>query len=607
MNADDDRRLDDELRRRSRNSSERHSGSVTPADVDRALAAVKSGVGNEPSRNTGGPKRTGWILATAAAVIAVLVVGATWWTVGDSDDRVTSVSDSGADGESPITTDRVAPTQPATTPPAATVPASTTTEVVDLPSVAVDTEGNVIATFRLVDGRIVMEPESTAFTETLLEYLLNRSTVLGDTIGEREQALSSGGLRIQTTLDPALQQAAEQARNELPDNRAGIDAAMVSIETPTGAVRAIVSGDESAPGSSRINTALALRPTGSAVESFILAAALQAGAQPGDLIDGRVGCVLPGPWSDPDYVDDPDYSEQPYFQILGGGSGFVGPLSDTFPRSLACASARLSHIVGLDRVVDTMYRLAESPFLFEGQPSDLRQPIQPVTDLAQGVNEMSPLDMASGMQTIANGGVHHLPYFVESIEGADGTQLYVHEPAPTTVLDSDVALDAVDVLKGTLTAGTGRRHPLADGRPAIGKTGTTRDNTDAWFIGATPQLTTAVWVGDPFASTPMVQFPEFAAVDILKVQGGTFPAQIWKAFTDAALADEPIADWDPPSPPERPDARLVLPGYECAVYENGELIQFEPNDLGTTVPPGETDPNFPIPSVVPDSLVDGCK
>jgi membrane peptidoglycan carboxypeptidase len=604
MGTDDDRRLDDELRRRARKASEQHRGSITPDDTDQALAAVRSGHGGEPRQDAVGLKRTGWIVAAAAATIAIVVAGVAWWPAVESDDRLTSVSESGADDDAGITTEGVDESQLPTTPPPVILPAaaSTTTVVVDLPSVALDTEGNEIATFRLMNGRTVIESESTAFTETLLDDLLNRSTILGDTISERADEVFKGGLRIGTTLDPKLQRAAEQARNELPENEAGIDAAIVSIETSTGAIRAIVSGDESVPDDSRINTAITPRPTGSAVETFILAAALQAGAQPDDLIDGRRGCVLPGPWTDPEFPT----VEEPYFQINGGVAGFVGPLRDMVAASVRCGAARLSHVVGLERVVHTMYRLAESPYLFEGQSPNLREPIEPVTDLASGINPMSPLDMASGMQTIANVGVHHLPYFIEFVEDAGGARRYIHERAPTTVLDPDVALDAVDVLRGTITFGTGRRHPLADGRPAIGKTGTVPDNTDAWFVGATPQLTTAVWVGDPVGSTPMINFPEFRAVDVYKVQGGQFPAQIWKAFTDAALADEPIQDWDSPSPPERPNVRLVLPGYECVFFDAGESVPLGPDEIGTSIPPGDTDPTSLLPSVAPGVLIEGC-
>ena len=96
------------------------------------------------------------------------------------------------------------------------------------------------------------------------------------------------------------------------------------------------------------------------------------------------------------------------------------------------------------------------------------------------------MDMASGAQTIANGGLHHEPYYVEWIDTADGRRIYTHADAGTQVLDPGVALTAIDTLKGVLRTGTGRNYPLADGRPAAGKTGTQADNTNAWFVGFTP-------------------------------------------------------------------------------------------------------------------------
>ena len=128
--------------------------------------------------------------------------------------------------------------------------------------------------------------------------------------------------------------------------------------------------------------------------------------------------------------------------------------------SINCAYARLSQIVGLHRVVDTTYRMAQSPYLYPGQPADERRPIEPFASYATGANEMSPLDMASGAQTIANDGLHHEPYYVDYIDAADGRRLFTHASAGTQVLDQGVALTAIDVLKGVLIRGTGRRYPL---------------------------------------------------------------------------------------------------------------------------------------------------
>jgi penicillin-binding protein 1A len=477
--------------------------------------------------------------------------------------------------------------------------------------------------------------ERTYFTEALRDYLLNRSTILGDTYQERYNQLFRGGLRIHTTLDRNLQSAAEQARTALPDTIEGFDAAIVSLDSRTGAVRAMVGGAGFEPNEREVNMALSPRQTGSSIKFFILAAAIQAGAQAGDLIDGRRGCALPS--GDP---------AEPIFRITGGVAGFVGNLRDITARSINCGFARLSQIVGLNRVVDTTYRLASSPYLYRGQPESEREPIQPFASYATGANEMSPLDMAAGIQSIANEGVHHEPYYIEFIDGPGGDRLYTHFDPGVEVLDRDVALETIDIMKGTLTYGTGRRYPLADGRPAFGKTGTQQDNTNAWFVGATPQLSTAVWVGDPDAYTPMVGVPEFRARGVPRVQGGTFPAEIWKAFMDPAHALLPFEDWQDPPPPERPNARLVLPGNECSVtvvgFEPGgtvpsqeseteeeteepeETVEGEEpaettppetlppvpitvkDDLGTTIAPDNLDPNHPLPSVEITRIVEPC-
>jgi penicillin-binding protein 1A len=468
--------------------------------------------------------------------------------------------------------------------------------------------------------------ERTYFTEALRDYLLNKSTILGDSQQERYNLLFRGGLRIHTTLNPDLQQKAENARDVLPGTDGQFDAAMVSLDTETGAIRAMVGGEGFKPNEREVNMALSPRQTGSSIKFFILAAAIQAGAQAGDQIDGRRGCALPS--------GDPG---DPIFQITGGVSGFVGSLSEVTARSINCAFARLSQIVGLDRVVDTTYRLAESPYLYRGQPVEEREPIQPFASFATGANEMSPLDMASGIQSIGNEGEHREAYYVEFIDDAEGNRLYTHFDPGKEVLDRDVALETVDIMKGTLDFGTGRRHDL-EVHPAFGKTGTQQDNTNAWFAGGTRQLSTAVWVGDPDAYTAMVGIDAFREAGVNKVQGGTFPAEIWNAYMEAAHIGVPVLDWDGPPPPERPNARLVLPGNECEItivgFEAAPTIPGEEpvettvapdptaetvpastlppvaitvkDQLGTTIAPDILDPNHPLPSVALGRDVQPC-
>jgi penicillin-binding protein 1A len=436
-----------------------------------------------------------------------------------------------------------------------------------------------------VQRRAERVSEPTYYSEALRDYLLNRSSILGDTYEERYTRLYRGGLSIHTTLDPFVQARAEEARNQLPDNTLGIDAAITSLDTKTGAIRAMVGGRGFIPGQREVNLALAPSQTGSSIKLFVLAAALQAGATPEDLIEGTHPCTLPNPG---------DFAE-PEFQITGGVSGGLDTLRRHTVRSINCAFSRLAQIVGLNRMVDSVYRMASNPYLYQGQPAEERFPIQPYGAFSIGANEMSTLDMAAGIQTIANEGVHMQPYFVEYIDNADGERVYTHNDPGTPVLDRQVALTAIDVLKGVLTSGTARGElaDLAGRQFAFGKTGTQEKNWTAFFVGATPFLSTAVLVRDPDRYTAMANVPEFAAAGVDRVQGGTFPARIWGTFMDS-IGLERVGldvDWERPGPQPRPPARLYLPGNECVFqvvgYEPAEPAEDEQTDPpadGTVAP-----------------------
>jgi penicillin-binding protein 1A len=462
--------------------------------------------------------------------------------------------------------------------------------------------------------------ERTYFSEALRDYLLNRSDVLGDTYQERYNQLFRGGLRIHTTLDANLQSLAEQARSVLPDTFQGFDASIVSLDSTSGAIRAMVGGRGFVPTEREVNMALSPRQTGSSIKLFILAAAVQAGAQANDIIDGTKPCELPNPGNE----DEP-------FVITDAVNGGLATLQSHTTKSINCAFARLSQIVGLHRVVDTTYRMAHSTYLYKDQPRSERLPIEPFASFATGANEMAPIDMAAGVQTLANEGVHHDPYYVEFIDDAAGERVYTHLDPGTQVIDRDAALETVEILKGPIYGGgTGRRAAFDDRRPAFGKTGTQQDNTNAWFVGGTRQLSTAVWVGDPNAYTPMNGIAEFTARGYGRVQGGTFPAEIWKAFMEPAHVALPVLDWDRPPPPERPNARLYLPGNECILVLAPVVeVPVDPNappttlapdatttttlppvaevvQVGTTLPPDLLDPNAPMPSLPLTDNVGRC-
>ncbi len=179
----------------------------------------------------------------------------------------------------------------------------------------------------------------TYYTEALRDYLLDKSNMLGPTYEERYRRLFRGGLRIYTTFDPFAQVHAENSRNILPDTQQGFDASIVSLDTATGAIRAMVGGRGFVPGEREVNMALQPRQTGSSIKLFVLAAALQAGAQPDDVIDGSANCTFAVP-------------DQPPFVIRDAVMA-SGRLDEMTWRSINCAYVRLAQIVGLNRVVDT--------------------------------------------------------------------------------------------------------------------------------------------------------------------------------------------------------------------------------------------------------------
>ncbi|NDF68776.1 MAG: hypothetical protein EB143_04575 [Actinobacteria bacterium] len=394
-------------------------------------------------------------------------------------------------------------------------------------------------------------------------------------------------LRIYTTLDRDVQASADEAVKLLPDNSVNAQAALVTLDNATGAIRAMVGGKPFKAGENEVNLALRRRQTGSSVKMFILAAALEAGVESDDLIDGTLPCTLPNP-------ENPD---EP-FVIEDGVSEPVGSLRRMTWLSINCAYAKLSQIVGLNRVVDRIYAMSASEWL-----TPEKHPVYAYASLATGANELSVVDMAAGAQSIANLGVHHEPFFLEKILERDNSTLVWERAVSvegTEALTRATAAKTVDIMRGVLRSGTARRTPLADDRPAAGKTGTQFKNTNAWFVGFTPQYSTVVWVGDPRGYTPMRGVPEFRDQIVGQwkfarntVTGATYPAHIWKLHMDKIHESLDIVDWGTKKDdeewkllvaPARPVARLYLPGVECVA----QVISGTPPAPSTTIAPGKT-------------------
>ena len=348
---------------------------------------------------------------------------------------------------------------------------------------------------------------------------------LGDTVAERNRELYEGGLRIDTTLDPTMQKQAEQAAaNWRPAS--GPDVAIVSIDPRSGAVRALVGGRDFQK--RKYNLAVqAERQAGSSFKPFVLAAALNQGISPDSRWEssGFSGTVCGRPWSVSNYE--------------GGGSGRI-TLREATARSVNGVYARVMAQLCPAKVVAMAERLGVSVL-----DSQAHEP-----SIALGTANVTPMEMASAYATFADLGVYHQPVLFTRISH-HGKTLFENSTKGEQRISPELAYEVTDVLKGVVQRGTGTAAAL--GRPVAGKTGTTSDYRDAWFVGYTPQLSTAVWMGNPQQEEPMTD------VGGIRVTGGSYPARIWHDFMAAALAGRPSLDW------RRPDG-----GPEFAVLTTGQ-------------------------------------
>ncbi|MCH7788052.1 MAG: transglycosylase domain-containing protein [Acidobacteria bacterium] len=371
--------------------------------------------------------------------------------------------------------------------------------------------------------------EEDYFLEEVKQILLDDER-LGETRQERIDAVFSGGLRIYTTIDPDAQAQAERAVDDvLPEDERGFTMATASVEPGTGAVRAMVGG----PGFeeySKFNLATQKgRPTGSSFKTFVLSAAMEQGYVPNDTVDGSGKCVFELP-------NQPDYEAENF----GGSRGGVGTIRSLTTKSSNCGFLRLGQIAGLGNVIDTANAL--------GVSTDLPE----VLSLPLGPADVTPLDMANSYATIANDGVRMDAYFIERVETGNGNILWEREDLGSRAISVQSARLVTSILEDNVEAGTGTAARLSE-QPAAGKTGTAQNFADAWFVGFTPYLSTAVWMGHPDRQEPMT-----SVGDRSTVTGGSFPAMTWQNFNEEYHADRPVIEFEPPES-TRSGKRLLLP------------------------------------------------
>jgi penicillin-binding protein 1A len=328
-----------------------------------------------------------------------------------------------------------------------------------------------------------------------------------------------GGLRVRTTLDLDLQRAAEQAINNYLLGPGGPGAALVAIDNVTGEVRAMVGGRDY--NSSPFNLATeGERQPGSSFKAFDLAAALEQGISPASTWASKVKIF-----------DVPHSGEK--FVVHNDENAYSG--SNTLTGATAFSDNSIFAEVGLDVGTHRIARIAHR--------MGIRTPIStnPAMTIG-GLNVgVTPLDMAHSFQTLAHGGQlvsgtlsdARAPVGVEEVDAGartlpDGRHRDVDRPLTERVLPGPVAATETSMLETVLQYGTGRAAAI--GQFAAGKTGTTSNYGDAWFVGWDSRYTVAVWVGYPTRLTPMST--EFNGGPVL---GGTYPALIWHDFMTAAL------------------------------------------------------------------------
>jgi penicillin-binding protein 1A len=336
-----------------------------------------------------------------------------------------------------------------------------------------------------------------------------------------------GGLQIHTTLDPAMQADAQAAIAKALPDPADPSAALVAIDPATGEVKAVVGGKDYQ--SSQFNVAtMGRRQPGSAFKPFVLATALEQGISPDAVYNGPSRLCLKG-WDGGCVTN---FAYESYGAIS---------LTNATVNSVNTVYAQLMLQVGPRNVVDTAHKMGIPA------PADVVPPqvdcrptgsavcqtyLPAIPSIALGSAGVTPLEMASGYATLADDGVYHPPTFVSSVTDAAGNVLNAGPSPGVQAIPAAIAQEETSILTQVIQRGTGTAANI--GQPAAGKTGTAQNYDNAWFVGYTPTLATAVWVGDLTSNKPLLNVE-----GVPTVEGGTIPAKIWANYMEVALDTTP--------------------------------------------------------------------
>ncbi len=343
-------------------------------------------------------------------------------------------------------------------------------------------------------------------------YIVNQ---LYSTYGE--EATLTSGMQVYTTLDYELQMLAEEvvknyvAKSRKPyygsgradENYNFSQASLMAVDPSTGYIKALQGGADYKENQFNRCTQ-ARRQPGSTFKPFVYIAALEKGFSPNSIVQDS-----PISFATAQGVYAPNNYTRTYMGNI--------TLRKALENSINTVAVKLNNLVGPDNII----RLARA--------MGITSPLQPVLSLPLGANEVTMIELVTAYAVIANNGIRNDPTGVMKIQDREGGILFKHQLNSRRVIDANIASTMVDMMKGIIRYGTGQNANLP--RPVAGKTGTTSDYKDAWFIGFVPQLVCATWVGND-DNTPMN-----------KVTGGAVPALMWRDFMKEALKNVPPTDF----------------------------------------------------------------
>ena len=443
-------------------------------------------------------------------------------------------------------------------------------------------------------GATVVYPYQTSatqypdFVDYVTRWLLQRYS---------PEEVYSGGLRVQTTLDPTVQNAAYAAvRQTLQGTVDPIEMSMAAVEPSTGFVPAIVGGrafggtgpyaqdnlaiggcDPQPPKGATVDVAATCwsghsinggtpgRQPGSSWKPFVLATAFEQGIQPTAAYSAPAVYQVPG--------CKPLAGQPPSIcQVRNAEAGVAASetLAEATVFSTNTVYAQVAPQVGCPNVATTAKKLGVQSAYYATPPFYFCSPY------ALGEVDVSPLSMASAYGVFANHGQRAEPTPVLEVVDASGKVLLdniKHLPSTTNVMPANVADNVTNVLQGVIAGGTGTAARL--NRPAAGKTGTTNNYTNAWFVGYTPTLSAAVWMGNAASQATSMG----RVKGVYPVYGGTWPAITWRNFMAAALAKVPVTPFTQPAP-------IVPPQEAKALADRGPTttVGIRPGAPGTAEP-----------------------